>query len=558
MIAAQVISQAKWSWFSSTGEGRPLGQLQDFDAASRGAFGAANLIPKVLLRSPVTLIAAVITIVSFATGPFVQQAIKTVSCDEIVPGERASVPIAHYAPGSSSFFTIGPGQTDLTNDIKGALIAGLSNPLTVDTNIVASCGTGNCTFSDYASIGLCSYCQDVTSLVASPPGSNRTGFEYQLPTGASIGFERNRAILSVNATFNMSWVPDFPREYEWAILNFTVLAGKDKPSGGKRCKDFNGLQQQPNCDYTASACALYPCMRIYSANVTSGNFSEVPISSIPVVPDLSFRNGSSGSLSSPVYPPIMPSGRELVAIHSPCHVNATTYTTANMSSAPGAIPLVYYTPSPSPSYTRIETSAPIECTHRMFETYAFAMRSFFFSQLLNGACLYDYGKTAGILLCGQQFWLDAFFHNWTATPDKIAATVETLALAGTNKLRVTGKTASADNDAVAEHGTVGDRAEGEVWTTSACTEVDWRWLLLPAGLVGLTVVVLVMAIVASWRGPVWKASVLPLVLYGGGFVTRNGEAVGRGMGGGVMTVEEMNRLAVVEVRFAVGEGRGRD
>ena len=136
--------------------------------------------------------------------------------------------------------------------------------------------------------------------------------------------------------------------------------------------------------------------------------------------------------------------------------------------------------------------------------------------------------------------------------------METLALAGTNKLRVTGKTASADNDAVAEHGTVGDRAEGEVWTTSACTEVDWRWLLLPAGLVGLTVVVLVMAIVASWRGPVWKASVLPLVLYGGGFVTRNGEAVGRGMGGGVMTVEEMNRLAVVEVRFAVGEGRGRD
>jgi hypothetical protein len=557
MIVAQVISQAKWSWFWSNGQVRPLVQLQDFDAASRGALGAAYLIPKVLLRNPVALIASVVTIVSFATGPFVQQAIKTVTCDEIVPGEQASVPIAHYAPGSSTFFTLGPGRTELTNDMKGALIAGLSNPSTVETNIVASCKTGNCTFADYASIGMCGYCKDITSLVTGPHNQTGTRFgEFRLPTGPAINFEPgpSSSMLTVNTTTNTSWVPDFPTEYSWAFLNFTVLTGKDKPSG-KRCKDTQ-TGQQPNCDYTASACALYPCMRTYSANVSAGTFTEVPISSIPVVPDLAFRNGSAGEF--PFRSPSLGtnSGGELVAIENPCRLNGATYTTSNISTAPNAIPVVYYAPpnSTSPLFTRVETAAPIECQHRFYELYARSLSRFLDIQLLSGKCSYDFSHQAGNILCNNAFWLDAFFHNWTANPEKIADTVETLALAGTNKLRVTGKTASVENDANAENGKLGDKTVGEVWTASVCTEVDWRWLLLPAILVGLTVMVLVLAIVGSWRGPVWKGSILPMVFYGGRFVTRDGEAV-RGSGrDGVMTAEEMEKIAgKVNVRLAVEE-----
>jgi len=545
MIAAQVISQAKWSWFSSNGQVHPLSQLQVFDAASRGAVGAASLIPTVLVRSPVALIAAVITIVSFATGPFVQQAIKTVGCDEIVPGERASVPIAHYAPGSSGYFTLGAGRLELTNDMKGALIAGLSNPLTVDTNIAASCKTGNCTFADYASIGLCSYCKDITSLVTGPHELNGTRFgEFRLPNGAGVSPETNKAILTVDATTNMSWIPDFPSDYAWAIHNFTVLVGKDKPSGD-RCKDTrNG--NIPNCDYTASACALYPCMRIYSANVSAGAFSEDPVSSVPVVPDLRSNNGTSAPNPYRGFE----TGREMVAIETPCRLNnGQIYTASNISLAPDAVPVIHY---PPPSFTRVETAAPISCQHRFYEGYAIALRIFFFEQLLNGGCVYDFGKTAGVPICNDTFWLEAFFHNWTATPKKIASAVETLALAGTNKLRVTGKTASVDNNAISESGTFGDKTEGDVWTTMVCTEVDWRWLLLPAVLAGLTVVALVMAIINSWHGPVWKASILPMVFYGGGFVTRDGEPVRSQGESTVMTAEEMEKLAgKVDVRLDV-------
>ncbi|KAK0633880.1 hypothetical protein B0T14DRAFT_599058 [Immersiella caudata] len=559
MIAAEVISQAKWSWFTRSGEQlHPLSQLQTFDAASRGAFGAAHLIPTVLLRSPLALVAAIITIVSFTTGPFVQQAIKTVSCNEIVLTSRASVPIAHYAPGTSGYYTMGPGQHELTSDMKAALIAGLSNPTAVSTNIVASCSTGNCTFADYASIGLCSYCQDVTPLVTGPHQLNGTRFgEFRLPTdpaGAGINLDNNGAYLAVSAADNMTWVGDFPSQYAWAVLNFTVFSAKDGPSStSKRCKDDNST-----CAYTASACAIYPCMRMYSATVSSGVLAEAPVSSVPAFPDLTFQN-LSGTLP-PVYPPLMPRAMELTAIQTPCHLeDETTYTSTNITSAPDAIPLTYTTPGTN---ARIETSAPIQCIHRMYDYYAFALGRYL-GGMLEGTCRYG-GKQAGTMDCTQPateyftdaFWLDVFFHNWTATPETIAATVETLALAGTNRIRLTGKTASVDNDADMASGTTGDAVEGEVWATGVCTEVDWRWLLLPAILVGLTVVVLIATIVGSWKRPVWKASVLPVVFYGRRFVTRDGETVGADEHG-EMSLEEMEKVAgKVEVRLEVAAGEG--
>ncbi|KAK4451188.1 hypothetical protein QBC34DRAFT_348174 [Podospora aff. communis PSN243] len=556
MIAAEVISQAKWSWFSPSGQQfRPLSQLQAFDAASRGAFGAAHLIPTVLLKSPVALVAAIITIVSFATGPFVQQAIKTVNCNEIVPTSRASVPIAHYAPGSSGYVNIGTGLWEVMNDMKGALIAGLSNPSTVNTNIVSTCPTGNCTFLDYASIGLCSYCKDITPLVTGPHFLNATiPAEFRLPNGASISMNRGQTYLSLDPTDNMTWIGDFPTDYAWALLNFTVLSAKDDPStSSRRCKDDNST-----CAYTASACAIFPCMRIYSASVSSGLFTETPLSSIPVFPDLTPQNLTD--ILPPVYPPLSPRAMQLSAIQTPCHLDGTTYTTANISTAPSAIPLTFF----SPNHTPTSTSAPIECIHRIYDIYAFALARFL-RELLSGTCSHG-GRQAGILNCRQPgatqfdaFWLDAFFHNWTATPEKIASTVETLALAGTNKLRLTGKTANVENNALSETGTTGDFTEGEVWTVGVCTEVDWRWLVLPAVLVGLTVLVLGLAVVGSWRGPVWKASVLPVVFYGGRFVTREGEAVRAGEGEGVMGVEVMEKMAGgVEVRLDVGGDAERE
>jgi hypothetical protein len=72
-----------------------------------------------------------------------------------------------------------------------------------------------------------------------------------------------------------------------------------------------------------------------------------------------------------------------------------------------------------------------------------------------------------------------------------------------------------------------------------------------------------MAVVGSWGGPVWKASVLSVVFYGGRFVSRDGEVVRdtAERGQGVMSLPEMESMAKrMEVRFVADgdrEGGGR-
>ncbi len=61
--------------------GRPLVNLQHFEAGSRGIIGAIRLIPIVAIRSPAAFLAALITILSFTVGPFVQQSIRTAARD---------------------------------------------------------------------------------------------------------------------------------------------------------------------------------------------------------------------------------------------------------------------------------------------------------------------------------------------------------------------------------------------------------------------------------------------------------------------------------------------
>ncbi|KAK9782830.1 hypothetical protein AB5N19_09415 [Seiridium cardinale] len=78
-IVAQIISQAKWLWFSSS-TSRQLIDLDRFDTASRGAYGAAKLLPRVYRRNPSVFLCASVTIVSLAIEPFVQQAVGTIPC----------------------------------------------------------------------------------------------------------------------------------------------------------------------------------------------------------------------------------------------------------------------------------------------------------------------------------------------------------------------------------------------------------------------------------------------------------------------------------------------
>lgn len=70
-VAATVISQLKWTWFwSKSSPPRSLRHISDFDNASRGIWGALRLIPIVVTHSLPAMLALIVIIFSFATGPF--------------------------------------------------------------------------------------------------------------------------------------------------------------------------------------------------------------------------------------------------------------------------------------------------------------------------------------------------------------------------------------------------------------------------------------------------------------------------------------------------------
>jgi hypothetical protein len=278
IIVAQIISQRKWDLYKSTCE-RPLGDLQKFDAESRGSLGALQLIPTVLLHDGVTLIAALILLTSFLVGPSVQQASQTAECSFASFNDSgATIPTAHWVPRSGGYRTVIGNTKGLPMaDIVVATLSSLTSPDGVENQITPSCATGNCTFDDLSSgktrqealaesqvsmhsaAAVCSVCTDVTSLVTRKINATTRVSEQALPNGVNIS---TGSYLSarIRPDEDLSWMGDLLTQdgriaSRWAYVNATFLSGWENKS-------------------IASVCSLYPCLRTYTTFVDKGQLHE--------------------------------------------------------------------------------------------------------------------------------------------------------------------------------------------------------------------------------------------------------------------------------------------
>jgi hypothetical protein len=136
---AGTLGQLKWAWFT---ESRELSNLQSFDAATRGPWGALVLLYSRSIRPPASL-AAVITILALAYGPFLQQLVTYPVIYEGVLSQEATTKKATSLNATGNFSNWDSARVAAWLDIG-------------QFDRVPSCPTGNCTWPAFTSLGYCS------------------------------------------------------------------------------------------------------------------------------------------------------------------------------------------------------------------------------------------------------------------------------------------------------------------------------------------------------------------------------------------------------------------
>ncbi|KAH8681712.1 hypothetical protein BX600DRAFT_447190 [Xylariales sp. PMI_506] len=511
VAVTEIIGQVKWSYFSSP---KSLQRLDDFDQASRSVTGSIKLL-FVAPTSYLAVVGALITIVSLAIGPFTQQAIKTVPCPQYLPDTNASLPIASFMPGRANYYRVGAGQWEVDVDMKGTMVNGLVNPTGNDTAITATCQTGNCTFPVYdggithSSIAMCSACIDTTSLVT----GNEDGTNYTMPNNLWIAPGDREPYMNVIVDYNLTWASnlfgaDFAAQSAAAITNITILSFTDAPctiaaDGAVSECPHNVTGYVGLSDYVAASCAIYPCLKNYHAQISGSVLNETVVSSVPA---------PINSVEVALNPDEGQAGANYTALKSPCILDGILYDTSNFSLVPDTASSVFT----GINFDGVNYTVPEECLYKVEWLYAAAMGSFMDETIFTGGCVYDSAQ-GGSVYCYDSWWLSPLYNNRDGTFDMLNSQLDSFTTAITNKFRALGS--SNDN------GTSVEEALGTVMETTVCMSFDWRWLLLPVGLVAATTAILLLMVVQTYLDPdqpVWKSSALPLIFHGFGYSPQAG------------------------------------
>jgi hypothetical protein len=502
---AAIMAQQKWLWMSR--KPRPLLDLEHIDNASNTITGSTHL----LLHGPRSLMAmlgSATLLLALAVGPLVQQAIRTATCDQIVPGKNASVAVANYIFGTVN--RMGAGDYDLDGSGKEILLNGLVNPLGNDTAVPVTCSTGNCTFAEsrgvtYASMGLCQACIDTSSLIV-----NKTtwdgGINFTLPNGLGVNETINLSSGPIETDFSSEeklFTPEFADLASNSISNITILTLTAAPCsdspGYASCNNNIWSYLGDNLRPLAVSCALYPCLQRFHGSVSNGQLEESVISTSPASRDMIESYAENFA--------------NFTALDIPCLLDNQLYDLSN------------FTALGKHKYSFMDVvvngtnvSVPYECVYIMNGYYANAIGSYMqydpdvsSSTLFTGACTVSDDSPPGSLHCQGQFW-GSGAPNLTTVSNIMAQFSRVVS----GQFRQIGTTLYVNPQTNDEYDGIRQPALGIVHTTTVCVQFAWAWLLCPVMLYITAVELLVVTILRAYIDrdqPIWKSSPLPLLFY---------------------------------------------
>lgn len=515
LVVAELVGQMGWQ---ALRQPRPVSDIHHFNEASRGILGAIKLFWVVPPRL-VSIVAAIVIILSPAIAPFSQQAVATVPCARTVPGSQASqasLPVSHFVPHVKSLYSESPASSEASGDMKVAMLNGLVNPTGKDTAVVATCATGNCTFPasskgvTHSSIAMCSSCIDTTEFIklnVTQVKDYQPSYNFTLPNNQSISPPGGRYLSA--GTGPLDWAlegvdNEFSDVANLAITNVTILTTNQNkcwpkiPGAKFSCEADRFTSRLPFQDENtvAISCALYPCMKKYHGKVQDGTLVETVIESEPV--DY-IKDGSKRPGEIP-YSGIAETGNR-TGLDRNCVMKGKEYTLSNFTQD--------YSPRTSEFSPIVidgtNYTIPNQCLYRLSFQYARALDNFMRLEIFGGTCN-DTATSGGGIDCGSKWWLLPLSNSTYESLDKAFGQFTT---AMTNNFRMQANTGGFSANP--------DRVVGTVTEMAICTTFDYRWVLLPAGLMAITMILLICAVVQSNKdsaAPVWKTSILPLMFYG--------------------------------------------
>lgn len=529
-LVSQVISQRKWHYFSDRAQ--PLHHLQQFDSASRGSLDALSLIPTVVFNDSIALTAAIVLVVSFLIGPFVQQASRAAECCFTMDGVSATIPYAHFVPRDGGYNEVATGPYKPSTNLSIALLSAVTAPQGVENGIVVNCPTGNCTFSGtdarearkmgfhnsehsiHSTVGVCSSCTDLSSLI-----SNLNSTAPHLPNDVRLGLvnaSNGTVVLEVRPSPNLDWMNELLTEEtktyaRWAYTNVTLLS--------------RGLD-----GYFAAACSLYPCLRTYNTSYINNELSEKVIRSCVMGPEIKSDNTTDAFLTLNSINGSTNFDFDYVAADPFCQTSSTT-SSRDSATHNNTQTLSYYGPTSekdkepfSLAFHKITTFDRCIYRHsrRMASAMATTLNKHFFEAKL-------FKREEG-LVCEPEglrpmATVRTVYIGGNSSYTRTAQWFDLVATAITNRFRFHYGSAKE-----APRGTLPlDVVHGLAWQTSVCVDMHWEWLLLPVTLTLVSVFLLAKTIMADWRRrdsvPVWKERILPFLFYPERFEDTNGQTV---------------------------------
>ncbi|KUJ09624.1 uncharacterized protein LY89DRAFT_657053, partial [Mollisia scopiformis] len=298
---SEALGQLKWVWFKENE--RSLVDFETFDEASRGPIGGMKFL-RTLGFGHLASIGALISVLGLATSPITQQIISY--REHLVPG--TSGPLAQAAR-SDVFLAYNPiqGSTGVPDlSMQQAVKMGLFNAANESISAsTPSCSSGNCTWPDFSSLGICSKVANVTSfLTVSPLATNLS---------ASIGYMVDNNVTLPNGAFlqagemamNITTAPNVDNSSSVSPVNGSLAFANEPNAAYTTISDHYVIWQntagQGQADFGAMEILLYWCVNTYSTQVTAG-ISSTSISSTSVniastntsltLPDSNSANGT--------------------------------------------------------------------------------------------------------------------------------------------------------------------------------------------------------------------------------------------------------------------------